>query len=328
MQGQEKEIPRKVRSLYEGIWQCNNKFQNSTIEIKFEPGKDYAVIKDAGNGIAPAKILYATLGKSGQFVIPAVQDYNDYTEMEVLDGKLYLRTKEITWDRTGNILLEGSLETKTFNRVSQNLNNQVSISKITRDEFDRQRKQTAPNKPIQKITDFKIVQEKLKGIVLFEELDGNLFIKKINFRNGNTTDGSYQLDECSFSAYFPSEDIILLECGHTTDRSFNLKTGEETYDVGNLNYVTTSPSGKYRLNKIFEGQECFNHFIQEKGNNSYKKILELNELFEKKTGKWLCVIEKEFWTDDHTLYFGLVTQYKDGGNEYEFYKVMITDNNN
>ncbi len=111
------------------------------------------------------------------------------------------------------------------------------------------------------------------------------------------------------------------------DKSFDLKTGKDTYEVGNLNYVITSPSRKYRLNKIFEGQECFNHFIQENENGSYKKILELNEPFEKETGKWLCVTEQEFWADDNTLYFGLVTKYKEDGNEHEFYKVNITKDN-
>lgn len=200
----------------------------------------------------------------------------------------------------------------------------VVIEKISSAQYDLARQQASLNKkPIAKITDIKTVQKELEGIVTFEELDGYLGIKKINFRNGVTTDATYQLDECSFSTYFPTEDVLLLECGHTTDRSFNLKTGEDTYEVGNLNHVTTSPTGKYRLNKIFEGQECFDHFIQEHQNGNYKKILELNEIFEKNTGKWLCVIAKEFWIDDYTLYFGLVTQYKEEYNEYEFYKVKI-----
>lgn len=201
----------------------------------------------------------------------------------------------------------------------------VTIEKITSAQFERDKQNASLNKPVEKITDFKIVQKVLEGIVIFEKLDGHLGIKKINFRNGITSDASYQLDECSFSTYFPEEDVLLLECGHTTDRSFDLKTGRDTYEVGNLNYITTSLTGKYRLNKIFEGQECFNHFIQMKEKGKYQKVLDLNEIFKKKTGKWLCVIEKEFWTDDHTLYFGLVTQYKEEGNEYEFYKIKIVN---
>ncbi|GGG88942.1 hypothetical protein GCM10007415_23790 [Parapedobacter pyrenivorans] len=88
--------------------------------------------------------------------------------------------------------------------------------------------------------------------------------------------------------------------------------------------MTTSLAGKYRLNKVFEGQECFYHFIQEKKNGKFQKVAGLNEIFEKKTNKWLCVIEGEFWTDDHTLYFGLVTQYNEAGNEYDYYRLKIS----
>lgn len=205
---------------------------------------------------------------------------------------------------------------------------EVEIEKINSEEFYTAKQNAKVNKPLDKITDFKIVQEKLEGIVEFEDEDNYLGIKKINFRNGNYVKNEVDLSECSFVAYFPSEDILLLECGHTMDVSFNLATGQTTYEIGNPNLVTTSPSGKYRWNKIYEGQECFHHFIQEKKNGSYNKIAELNDIFEKKTGKWLCVIEKEFWTDDQTLFFGLVTRYNEEGNEYDFYRVRLTDNTN
>ena len=205
---------------------------------------------------------------------------------------------------------------------------EITIEKIDATQFNAEKQLGKPNKPVEKITDFKIVQKQLAGVVDFVEMDGYLSIKKINFRNGTFSDEKDQLDECSFVAYFPEEDILLLECGHTTDRSFDLSTRKETYDIGNPNLVTTSPTGKYRLNKVFEGQECFDHFLQENKQHKFQKIFELNKPFEKQFNKWLCVIEKEFWTDDFTLYFGLVTQYKEEGNEYEYYKVKIPDGNN
>lgn len=203
----------------------------------------------------------------------------------------------------------------------------LAIEKISTEEFYTAKQNAKVNKPLDKITDFKIVQEKLSGIVEFDDQDNYLGIKKINFRNGPSVKNEIDLSECSFVAYFPGEDILLLECGHNMDVSFDLTTGQTTYEIGNPNLVTTSPSGKYRWNKIYEGQECFHHFLQEKKNGSYKKIAELNDSFEKKTGKWLCVVEQEFWPDDHRLFFGLVTKYKEGGNEYEFYSLKITDGN-
>ncbi|MDA3613403.1 hypothetical protein [Polluticaenibacter yanchengensis] len=204
----------------------------------------------------------------------------------------------------------------------------ITIEKIDATQYNAAKQQAKPNKPVEKITDFKTVQKQLAGVVDFIEMEGYLGIKKINFRNGTTTGEKDQLDECSFVAYFPAEDILLLECGHTTDRSFDLTTRKETYDTGNPDLVTTSPTGKYRLNKIFEGQECYEHFLQENKQNKFQKIFELNKPFEKQFNKWLCVVEKEFWTDDYTLYFGLVTQYKEEGNEYEYYKVNITAGTN
>lgn len=200
---------------------------------------------------------------------------------------------------------------------------EVSIEKINAQQFAAAQQQAKASKPVEKITDFKMVQKQLAGIVEFAALGDYLGVKKINFRNGTTSGDKDQLDECSFRAYFPTEDILLLECGHTTDRSFDLSTRKETYDTGNPGLVTTSPTGKYRLNKVFEGQECFEHFLQEKNQNKFQKIVELNKPFEKQFNKWLCVVEKEFWTDDFTLYFGLVTQFKEGIYEYEYYKVKI-----
>lgn len=201
----------------------------------------------------------------------------------------------------------------------------IEIEKINKDQFSSAKQQEKLSKPVEKITDYKTIQKQLAGIVDFYEADGYLGINKINFRNGASVEDEEQLRECSFVAYFPDEDILLLEGGHTTDVSFDLGTGQSTYDVGNPGIATVSPHAKYRLNKVFEGQQCFEHFIQKKQRNKFQKIAGLNEIFEKKTGKWLCMIEKEFWIDDHTLYFGMVAEYKDDGNEYEYYKVKITD---
>ena len=202
---------------------------------------------------------------------------------------------------------------------------QIQIEKINAEAFQSAQQKEKASKHIEKITDFKRVQKQLAGIVEFKEMDGYLNINKINFRNGTFTGNSDQLDECTFEAYFPAEDILLLEGGHTTDVSYNLTTGQKTYDAGNPDLVIPSPTGKYRLNKVFEGQECFYHFIQEKKNNKFQKVFELDKIFKKTFNKWLCIIEKGFWTDDETFYFREVIQYKETGNEYEYYKLKIIE---
>lgn len=200
----------------------------------------------------------------------------------------------------------------------------IAIEKINAAQFQLATQQEKASKPLEKITDFKTVQRQLDGVVEFEEMDGYLRVNKINFRNGTSIGNKDQLADCTFAAYFPTEDVLLLEGGHTIDVSFDLKTGQKTYDAGNPDLVSASPSGKYRLNKVFEGQECFYHFLQEKKNGKFQKVFELDKIFNKKFNKWLCVIEKGFWTDDYTFYFREVIQYKETGNVYEYYKVRIT----
>lgn len=200
----------------------------------------------------------------------------------------------------------------------------LTIEKINAAQFNTATQQAKASKPLKKITDFKTVEKLLTGVVDFKEMEGYLTVNKINFRNGTSTGNKDQLDECTFVAYFPTEEILLLEGGHTTDVSFDLKTGQTTYDAGNPDLVSTSPGGKYRLNKVFEGQECFYHFIQEKKNGKFQKVFELDKIFKKKFNKWLCVIEKGFWTNDDTFYFREVIQYKETGNVYEYYKFKIT----
>ena len=201
----------------------------------------------------------------------------------------------------------------------------LEIERVAEADFYEACQQAGARLPVEKVVDHELVSEKLKGVVEFRKMEGYLGVEGIRFRNGTSTAGRYLLDECSFVAYFPKDDVLLLEGGHSTDVSFDLETGLETHDVGNPDLAATSPNGLYRLTKIYEGQECFYHFIQKGKNGKFKKAIELNEAFESRTGKWLCVTEKEFWTDDHTLYFGLVTRYLEEGNEYEFYRVNINN---
>ncbi len=200
----------------------------------------------------------------------------------------------------------------------------IAIEQISSDQFYSATRYAKVSKPAEKITDINIVQKQLSGIVDFrKEGDSTLYINKIHFRNGTILENDGECSYCSFVAYFPTDDILLLEGGHMSDASFDLGTGQETEDAGNPELATESPNSKYRLNKITEGQECYEHFIQKKQKGKFQKIADLNKLFENKTGKWLCVIEKEFWVDDTTLYFKLFVDEKEYQKEYAFYKVKI-----
>lgn len=180
-------------------------------------------------------------------------------------------------------------------------------------------------KKITKITDFNQAKKLLKGVIEFDEnpdYDNHPLVKKIHFRNGKEYGNTNEYDYYSFIAYYPEEDILLCEGGHTTDISFNLKNGKETEETGNPDYINFSPSGKFRLNGHFGGQECSSYFIQKKIGEDYVKIVQLDEEFEKLTKVWLCIVGESFWADDNTLF---LTESSEFGKAKKYFKVKIIE---
>ncbi|REC63971.1 hypothetical protein DRF65_04540 [Chryseobacterium pennae] len=93
-------------------------FTNS-IDIRFEKGKNFATFTDIGTGEAPPKTLKATV-KGNLLIIPAQQHQNDYVEAEVIKGKLYLRTRQVLWDKQGNTTgNKGSSDQRIFKRITK-----------------------------------------------------------------------------------------------------------------------------------------------------------------------------------------------------------------
>ncbi len=154
-------------------------------------------------------------------------------------------------------------------------------------------------KPVEKITDIATAKKMLDGIVEFRENENNANLRRILFQNGDIYNNQ---DFFEFVAYFPSEDIILFEGGHTSDVSFNLKNGEETDESGNPYYIATGPNDKYRLNGSFGGQQCISYFIQKNINGQFIKVIDLEQVFADVGKLKLCTIHESFWKDETTLY--------------------------
>lgn len=112
------EIPDRIKSTFTGTWAYETRFQTNTVVIWFEPGKDYASFKDIGSGEAPPRTFRAQL-KGKVLFIPAKQGLNDELEMEVIKGKLNLRSRLITWDAAGNIVQKGNVKTTFFKRTTK-----------------------------------------------------------------------------------------------------------------------------------------------------------------------------------------------------------------
>jgi hypothetical protein len=96
-------VPKGLQTAFSGVWERNEKYGINMVSISFEPGKDYAVFKDIGNGMAPPRTFHAAL-KGKIFVIPPQKEKNDYIELEVIKGRLHLRNRITVWDEKGNII--------------------------------------------------------------------------------------------------------------------------------------------------------------------------------------------------------------------------------
>lgn len=171
-----------------------------------------------------------------------------------------------------------------------------------------------------KIVDFNVAKQQLKNIAEFEEGDLEYpLVVKLSDRQNNIIEIN---DDYGFVAYYPEEDILLCEGGHSTDVSFNLKNGEGTELTGNPDIIKSSPTKKYRLNGHFGGQQCSSYFIQRRSKDGYQKIIQLDEEFEEITKIWLCVIGDAFWINDTTFY---LTENSSFEYDTKYFKIEIIE---
>lgn len=221
-----------------------------------------------------------------------------------------------------------SIKSVSVEKPEKSIQHTITVEKIDSLQYHSTKKKTAPkNKNLLKIADINEAKKLLKGIVEFDEkIPEYPLVTKINFRNGKNTKEKlyYEFEECTFIAYFPDEDILLCEGGHSIDISYNLKNGKETEETGNPDVFIFSPKENFRLNGHFGGQECSSYFIQKKINNEYVKIIQLDEEFEKLTKHWLCTIGESFWADENTLYL-TETEFVGNGIKSQFFKVKIVE---
>lgn len=202
----------------------------------------------------------------------------------------------------------------------------VKIEKIDSVEFNRQKKISAPKKKtLKKITNIQEVKKMLKGVVAFDENDlqgENPAIKTIHFRNGKKYGKAHEHEVYSFIAYFPEEDILLCEGGHTIDISFNLKNGRETEETGNPDEIVFSPKENFRLNGNYGGQQCFAYFIQQKKNRDFEKIIDLTDEFSNLIRTDLCLIGDSFWQNENTL---LIIEDSNFGVNQKYFKISLVE---
>lgn len=111
-------VAQSVRAAFEGTWQLKERYFTNTLKIQFEPGKDYALFTDIGTGEAPPYTFKVQI-KGNTLILPAVRDLNDYLEMEVIRGKLRMRSQSAEWDEQGNIKAYGQTQQRFFKKLKQ-----------------------------------------------------------------------------------------------------------------------------------------------------------------------------------------------------------------
>lgn len=236
-------------------------------------------------------------------------------------------TKESVIKNEDSIVVESNKDHASF-IPKNNKKFSIKVAQIDSVEFHSEKvKINYKHEEIKKITDFQTAKKILQNCVFFNDNDEDgetQAIQKIRFRNGKEKD--YSNDYYYFVAYYPTEDILLAEGGHTIDVSFNLKNGNVTETTGNPDYIVVSPNNVFRLNGHFNGQECSSYFIQKKINNEFVKVISLDEEFEKQTKIWLCIIGNSFWQDDMTLYLTEESNYTANGLNKRYFKILIIEN--
>jgi len=200
-----------------------------------------------------------------------------------------------------------------------------SFIPITESEYNKQKKEFYPKDSLTKIADVDKVKDMLKDIVVWKETpEEGIFPVKINTRDGRTI---YQInaendyfDSYLFTAYFPTEDVILFEGGHSSEWAYNLTTGEEIEITGNPEMSFTSHNKQFKVMGLYNGQMS-EYYIQKKTKDSYINLFGLED--SRLEGSYLEYIIEGFWDNKTTFYFICP---ENGDDERKVYYKMTIDN--
>lgn len=151
-----------------------------------------------------------------------------------------------------------------------------------------------------KVSSFEKVKKMLSDRVKWGNsslLEEGMAIDKIILPNGQTLEIDEKEIDILFVSYYPTEEILLFEGGHSSDYSISIKTGETLETVGNPEYIIASPKNTHRLNGFFSGHECVTYFFQKKMNGSFTYLARLDLNYD------ICTIKEFSWINETTFMF-------------------------
>lgn len=217
----------------------------------------------------------------------------------------------------------------------------VRLRRIARREYAARRAAAAHLRPepYEVVTNIAEAERMLGGrlSVIEKKSDDYTFHDyEITFNDG--TKKYLGFGDYGFIAYFPGQETLLFEGGHTSDQPFDLNDSQAEvsfigddfpYNVrtGNPYYHVASPDRRWRINGFHDGQDTLLRFLETwnaaKGKYEYVGyIVDYgNNIQLGYNGNW-------FWTDNNTVIF---TNSGGGEDEYfestDFYEMTIIENN-
>lgn len=207
--------------------------------------------------------------------------------------------------------------------IEQLFKARIDIEELDSIQFSRQYIDSKPPKPI-KISSVEETEKQLVSRVKWADVEYlGYVIDQIILDNGQILRMNQNSNEYGFTAYYPEEEVILFEGGHTSDFSISIKTGESLVTVGNPEYIVDSPNKKTRLNGWFPGQECSSYFFQEKKGDQYTYLVDFgwgSDSF----GENVCYFNQFCWLTDAEFLYSY-WDYNGGDGKVKYFKGRIVN---
>ena len=202
--------------------------------------------------------------------------------------------------------------------------NGIKLEEVSQPEYEnayhRYQKHATP--PLYKITDFNKAKKILKGVVVFGPPKGlssqwsterEKMVNSIKTQNGRVV----KIDKNNpawFLAYYPDLDFLEVDKEYAAVYGYNLKTGENEGEIGFPPDYADSPNGQYRINGLYNGQECTNPFLMSKKKSVFKRALSFDSA---------CYLKQKFWASNTEFYFSTEVPNEKSEPILKYFKVSV-----
>ncbi len=202
----------------------------------------------------------------------------------------------------------------------------INRSQISSTEFNELKqksfRQNHKSKKISSLDSIKtILKNRVEWITEFEDeaYKREDALKSIKTKNGQKLIINPLSDDFGFatgsSGYYPQNDILVLEGGHTIDVCFSIQTGETEVTIGNPEYIIPSPKNTHRLNGFFGGHECITFFLQKKIDDKFTFLTQFANNSD------ICTFKEFYWISETTFIYKIINHKGDD----VFFKTEIKD---